>query len=73
MPKPMGPHKKEVLMEIDAPKENRNPKNEEGDYDQAQIFPFGFDQIPDDGNQYSSCGNDVTQRNSCPRWQGKNP
>ena len=43
MPKPMGPHRKEVLMEINAPKENRNPKNEEGDYHQAQIFPFGFD------------------------------
>ena len=69
----MGPHKKEVLMEIDAPKENRNPKNEEGDYDQAQIFPFGLDQIPDDGYQYGCSCNDVSQRNSQPRWQAKNP
>lgn len=52
MPQPMCSHRKEILMQINAPKENRNSKNYEGDNHKNNVPSFGPDQIPSYGNKY---------------------
>lgn len=55
MPQPMGSHRKEILMQINAPKEDGDSENYKGNNHKNDVLSLGPDQIPSYGNKYGYC------------------